>query len=470
MTITELQDGFRAKRFSAVEVMRNTLEKIDARDKELHAFLEVYAESALSAAELVDTARDAGGLGPLAGVPLAIKDNLLDEGHIASAGSRILEKYRAPYTATAVERLRRAGAIIVGRTNMDEFAMGSSTENSAFGPTRNPHNTACVPGGSSGGSAAAVAAGFVPAALGSDTGGSIRQPAALCGVVGLKPTYGRVSRYGLMAMASSLDQIGPLTTSCEDAALLLSIISGTDPNDATCTPQPAFTWTSRDDISGLKVGLPKECFNQGLDPHIESHIRAVVGDLARRGAEIVEVSLPRMADALAAYYVIVPAEVSSNMARYDGVRYGARTVGDTLAEMYATTRGQHLGAEVRRRILLGTYVLSAGYSDAYYRKALAVRTLVRRDFDAAFTKVDVLLTPTSPSVAWPIGEKFADPLTMYLSDIYTVAVNVAGLPAVSVPCGTSQGLPVGAQLIGKAYDEHTLLSVGQLVESMGEEK
>ncbi len=465
MTIAELQDGFKAKKFSAAEVMHQTLATIEKQDGDIHAFLEVYGDEALHAAELVDAARDAGGLGALAGIPVAIKDNLVDEGHIASGGSRILEKYRSAYTATAVERLRAAGAIIVGRTNMDEFAMGSSTENSAYGPTKNPVDHTKVPGGSSGGSAAAVAAGMVPVALGSDTGGSIRQPAALCGVVGLKPTYGRVSRHGLMAMASSFDQVGPLTTTCEDAAILLSIISGQDTHDATTAAQPPFRWAAHTNLSGLRIGVPKECFGDGLDPEVESVIRAAMGDLTRMGAELVDVTLPQIASALAAYYVIVPAEVSSNLARYDGVRYGKREAADTLLEMYQTTRGAHLGAEVRRRILIGTHVLSAGYADAYYHKAQQVRTLVRHDFDAAFTKVDALLTPTTPTVAWNLGEKFTDPLTMYLSDIYTVGVNIAGLPALSVPCGSVQGLPVGLQLIGKSFDEGTLLSIGHLFET-----
>ncbi len=467
MTVAELQEALRAKQISAAETVRETLGRITRHEPAVHAFVEVYGDEAMHAAALADAARAAGGgLGPLAGIPIAIKDNLLDEGHAASGGSKMLRRYRSSYTATAVERLRAAGAIIIGRTNMDEFAMGSSTENSAFGVTRNPWDTERVPGGSSGGSAAAVAAGMVPAALGSDTGGSIRQPASLCGVVGLKPTYGRVSRHGLMAMASSLDQIGTLTRTAEDAALLFSVISGADPKDATTLLSESFAWSSRGSLEGLTVGVPAEFFSEGMDAEVEKRVREAIAVFAKMGATIREVSLPASKHALAAYYVIVPAEVSSNMARYDGIRYGERVPAGDLQATYAATRGALFGPEVRRRIILGSYVLSAGYYDAYYRRAQQVRTLVRSDFDAAFADVDLLLTPTSPTVAWPLGEKFNDPLTMYLSDIDTVSVNIAGLPAVSVPCGLAHGLPVGLQLIGPALSEATLLAAAGLYQEI----
>lgn len=463
MTVAELQEALRGKSLSAAEAMKDTLARIARHEPAVHAFVEVYEQEAVHAAEICDAARAAGGgLGPLAGIPIAIKDNLVDEGHAASAGSRMLATYRSAYTATAVERLRSAGAIIVGRTNMDEFAMGSSTENSAFGATRNPWDRERVPGGSSGGSAAAVAAGMVPAALGSDTGGSIRQPAALTGIVGLKPTYGRVSRHGLMAMASSLDQIGTLTRTPEDAAILFSIISGADPKDATTLAGEAFAWSSRASLEGLTVGVPQEFFAEGMDAEVEARVREAIKAFEGMGAKVREVSLPASSHALAAYYVIVPAEVSSNMARYDGIRYGERVRAADLHATYAATRGALFGPEVRRRILVGTYALSAGYYDAYYRRAQQVRTLVRTDFDSAFGQVDLLLTPTSPTVAWPLGEKFSDPLTMYLSDVYTVSVNIAGLPAVSVPCGLAHGLPVGLQLIGPALSEGTLLAAAGL--------
>ncbi len=459
MTVAELQDALRAKRLSAVEAMTETMARIERHEPAVNAFVEVYADEAMHAAKLVDAARAAGGgLGALAGIPIAIKDVFVDEGHGASAGSKMLRRYRSAYSATVVDRLRAAGAIIIGRTNMDEFAMGSSTENSAFGVTRNPWDTERVPGGSSGGSAAAVAAGMVPAALGSDTGGSVRQPAAFTGVTGLKPTYGRVSRYGLMAMASSFDTVGTLTRNAEDAALLFSVIAGADPRDATSLDAEAFRWESRVGLEGLRIGIPKECFGEGLDPEVEKRVREAVAAMREMGAEVREVSLPASPQALAAYYVLVPAEVSSNMARYDGVRYGERVAGDDLMATYAATRGALFGPEVKRRILVGTYVLSAGYYDAYYRRAQQVRTLVRRDFDAAFAQVDLIATPTAPSVAWPLGEKFSDPLTMYLADVYTVSVNVAGLPAVSVPCGLAHGMPAGLQLIGPALSEPTLLA------------
>ena len=461
LTITEASGGLAARKFSSREITASCLERIDATDQQTHAFLEVWGDEALAVADAVDRARGRGDeLGPLAGIPLALKDNMLVADHVVSAASNILQNYRASYDAGVTQKLRQAGAVFLGRTNMDEFAMGSSTETSAFGVTRNPWNPEKVPGGSSGGSAAAVAAGSALGALGSDTGGSIRQPAALCGVVGLKPTYGRVSRSGLIALASSLDQIGPLAKTVHDAALLFAAISGKDPRDATTleaeAPPPP---------KELRIGVPKEYFIAGIDSEVETSVRTAIDKMSRAlGATVVPVSLPHTDYALAVYYVLQPAEVSANMARYDGIRYGRRVEAGALRDTYAKTRGSGFGAEVRRRIMLGTHALSSGYYDAYYGKAQLVRTLVRRDFDHAFTEVDVIATPTTPAVAWNLGEKFDDPLTMYLSDIFTVSANVAGLPAISVPCGLAHGLPVGLQLIGRAFDEATLFRAAEAYE------
>ena len=403
-----------------------------------------------------------GRLSPLDGLPIVIKDNIVQRGEPATCASRMLENFVSPYDATVVERLGRAGAIVIGRGNMDEFAMGSSTESSIHGPSRNPWNAERTCGGSSGGPVGAVAAGICGAALGSDTGGSIRQPAGFCGAVGLKPTYGRVSRSGLVAFASSLDQIGPIARSAEDCALLLAEIAGHDPRDSTSIPEPVpdFAQALTGDVSDLTVGLPAEYFDErGVDPGVLALVRQAVSVLEKSGAKLREVSLPHTSFAIASYYLIATAEASSNLARYDGVRYGHRSAAQGLTDMYERSRSEGFGSEVKRRILLGTYVLSAGYYDAYYRKAQQVRTLLRRDFEAAFEVCDVIATPTSPEVAFRLGEKSADPLRMYMSDIYTVSANLAGIPGISLPCGRAGGMPVGLQLLGRALDEATLLRV-----------
>jgi aspartyl-tRNA(Asn)/glutamyl-tRNA(Gln) amidotransferase subunit A len=395
-------------------------------------------------------------------VPVAIKDNLMIEGAPTTCSSKILKGYIAPYDATVIERLKSADAVFLGKTNLDEFAMGSSTENSAFGATRNPWNLDCIPGGSSGGSAAAVASLMAPVAIGSDTGGSIRQPAACCGVQGLKPTYGRVSRYGLVAFASSLDQIGTFTRTAQDAALLMNIISGHDEKDATSAPNavPDYTAALNGSLNGLRIGLPKEYFIDGVDAQVASAVADAVKVFEKLGATVTEISLPHTKYAVAAYYIIAPCEASANLARYDGVRFGLRAESDNLMEEYQNTRGQGFGPEVKRRIMLGTYALSAGYYDAYYGKALKVRTLITKDFDNAFNKVDVILTPTAPTTAFKIGEKAKDPLQMYLSDIFTISCNLAGLPGMSVPCGFSKcGLPAGLQIMGPHFGEETILRV-----------
>ncbi|NRA01239.1 MAG: Asp-tRNA(Asn)/Glu-tRNA(Gln) amidotransferase subunit GatA [Myxococcales bacterium] len=446
---------------SCVEAVGASLDRVAAVDDQVGAFLSLRSEAALREASEADRARAKGAeRGPLHGLPFAVKDNLVSPDFETSCASRILRGMRAPYEATVLARLRKAGMVALGTTNMDEFAMGSSCENSSVKPTRNPWDLARVPGGSSGGSAAAIAAREVPVALGSDTGGSIRQPAALCGVVGLKPTYGRVSRYGLVAFASSLDQVGPLTHSARDAALLLGVIAGNDPLDSTSldAPVPDYTSELSGSIAGLRVGLPREFFDaKGLDPGTREALDAALATLEELGAIPVELSLPLTEYAIAAYYLICTAEASSNLSRYDGVKYGLRVPGDSLDEMYLNTRSSGFGGEVKRRILLGTFVLSAGYYDAYYRKAQQVRTLVRRDFEAAFERCDLIATPTTPGPAWPLGERVDDPLAMYLSDVFTVSVNLAGLPALSVPCGRSGRLPVGLQMIGRPLDEPTLL-------------
>lgn len=402
----------------------------------------------------------AKGKGVLNGIPITIKDNICIEGVETTCASRILEGFVAPYSATVIKKLQDNGAILIPRANMDEFAMGSSTENSFYGVTRNPHDPERVPGGSSGGSAAAVAGHEAIAALGSDTGGSIRQPAALCGVVGLKPTYGRVSRYGLIAFASSLDQIGPITKDVTDCAILLGVISGRDPMDSTSAdlPVPDYTQGLKKDIKGLRIGVPKEYFIEGMDQEVRAAIEKAIKTISGLGAEIIEISLPHTDFAIAVYYIVATAEASSNLARFDGVQYGYRAKADSLLDMYTKTRGGGFGPEVKRRIILGTYVLSAGYYDAYYLKALKVRTLILKDFQEAYKKVDIILTPTSPTPAFKIGEKADNPLQMYLSDIYTISVNLAGLPAVSIPCSFDK-LPVGMQLIGKPFDEETMLRV-----------
>ncbi len=454
---------------TAAELVEHTLDAIARHDDRIGAFLDVYAEDARARAAVIDKDPVLRAK-PLAGVPVALKDNLCVAGHVTTAGSRILEPFVPPYTATAVAGLEAAGAVIIGKTNLDEFAMGSSTENSAYRRTVNPWDAERVPGGSSGGSAAAVASGQVPAALGSDTGGSIRQPAALCGVVGLKPTYGRVSRYGLVAFASSLDQIGPLTRSVEDAALLLSVIAGDDDSDATTLtdPVPAFHENLDSDPSEFTIGVPQAWLGEGVDEEVREAVETVLTELEAAGARLRAVELPHEQYAVATYYVVATAEASSNLARYDGVRYGLRAGGDgDLADMYATTRSAGFGDEVKRRILLGTFVLSAGYYDAYYGRAQCVRTLLRSDFEAAFADVDVVIGPTSPTTAFRIGEKTEDPLAMYLTDVFTVTANLAGLPGISVPCGSdADGLPIGLQIIGPPLGEDRILKAARLVEQL----
>ena len=462
LTIHEASRGLAAKEFSANELIEAALERIAAVDNETKAYLTLTPETALKRARSVDASIAAGEAGPLLGIPLAIKDVLCTRGLATTCGSRILEGFIPPYDATAVARLRAAGAIILGKTNTDEFAMGSSTENSAYFTTRNPWNLERVPGGSSGGSAAAVAADECLGALGTDTGGSVRQPAGLCGVVGLKPTYGRVSRYGLIAYASSLDQVGVLTKDVMDAAIMLEAVAGHDPRDSTSLDEPVpdykGTLEAGNGLKGLRVGVPREYFVEGVDPEVASAVRAAIEKLAELGANVQEVRLPHTDYALPVYYLIAPAEASANLARYDGVRYGLRVDADSPLEMYRATRGQGFGAEVKRRIMLGTYALSAGYYDAYYLKAQKVRTLIKADFDSAFEKVDVIATPVSPTTAFRIGEKADDPLQMYLSDVLTMSVNLAGNCGISLPCGFDKtGLPIGLQLIGPALAEERIL-------------
>ena len=457
---------------SAVSLAEECLASIKDRDSIIHAYLSVDSDGALATAKAIDetAATGSGSLGALAGVPVGIKDVLTVKGQPATAGSKILEHYRPPYTATAVQRLIDAGAVILGKLNCDEFAMGSSNENSAYGPVRNPHDTDRVPGGSSGGSAAAVAAGMAIATLGTDTGGSIRQPASFCGVVGVLPTYGRVSRYGLIAFASSLDRIGPFAASVRDAALVLGVIAGHDPLDATSSKErvPDYTYGIDSGVSGMRLGVPAEYFAEGLDLEVRSAIENTIAQLKAAGAEIVPISLPHTRYAVPTYYVIATAEASANLARFDGVRYGYRAPeAKTLADMYRLSRECGFGAEVKRRILLGTYVLSAGYYDAYYKKAQQVRRLLTDDFLTAFRSVDAILTPTAPTPAFKIGEKSDDPMAMYLADIYTVTASLAGICGISVPCGsTREGLPIGLQILGKHFAESTVFRVAQAVESL----
>ncbi|RCL56326.1 MAG: Asp-tRNA(Asn)/Glu-tRNA(Gln) amidotransferase subunit GatA [Synechococcus sp. MED-G68] len=470
MAIAEWRQQLESGEVSARELTDHHLARIEAVDSSVHAFLEVTADRARADADRLDEARAAGeNLPPLAGVPIAIKDNLCTKGIRTTCSSRMLESFVPPYESTVTDRLWRSGAVLIGKTNLDEFAMGGSTETSAFGPTANPWNTEHVPGGSSGGSAAAVAAGECMASLGSDTGGSIRQPASFCGVVGLKPTYGRVSRYGLVAFASSLDQVGPFATSVSDAAELLQAIAGEDPRDSTCLRAPVPNYSDRlgRSVTGLRIGVVRECFDQeGLDPQVKASVLAAADLLQSLGAELVDVSCPRFNDGIATYYVIAPSEASANLARYDGVKYGFRADdASSLAAMTARSRAEGFGSEVQRRILIGTYALSAGYVDAYYRKAQQVRTLIRRDFETAFTTVDVLLTPTAPSTAFAAGAHADDPLAMYLADLLTIPANLAGLPAINVPCGfDSAGLPIGVQLIGNVLEEPLLLQVAHQYE------
>jgi aspartyl-tRNA(Asn)/glutamyl-tRNA(Gln) amidotransferase subunit A len=468
-TVSEVAEKVRTGEVTAVEVAEAVLSRIDARDAELHAFLTRADEFLLERARAVDAKRARGvPLGSLAGVPVALKDALCTRGVRTTSGSKILESYVPPYDATVVARLRRADALLPGKTNMDEFAMGSSTEHGAFGPTRNPSDTKRSPGGSSGGSAVAVAARMTPAALGSDTGGSIRQPAALTGVVGLKPTYGRVSRYGLIAFASSLDQIGPFASDVRGAARVLEAIAGHDPSDATSRDEPVADYLAAcgKSVRGLRIGVPDEYFAAGLDPEVERSVRDAILRLEADGCSVKKLALSHTAYAVASYYVIATAEASSNLARFDGVRYGLRVDAGKLRDLYGRTREAGFGAEVKRRILLGTFVLSAGYYDAYYLKAQKVRTLIRRDFEAAFAEVDAIVSPTSPTPAFLLGEKTGDPLSMYLNDVYTLPASLAGIPGLSVPVApTASGLPVGLQILTPAFREDLALQIGAAVET-----
>jgi aspartyl-tRNA(Asn)/glutamyl-tRNA(Gln) amidotransferase subunit A len=469
LTIGAARSLVESREISAQALAEAHYDRIAGRDETIGSFLTLTRERALAQAERIDRLAEQGDpLPPLAGVPVAFKDVLMTRGVRTTAGSRFLDKFVAPYDATAVARVEAAGAICLGKLNCDEFAMGSSNENSAFHPVRNPRDTSRVPGGSSGGSAAAVAAGFAVATLGSDTGGSIRQPAAFCGVVGILPTYGRVSRYGLIAFASSLDHVGPLARSVEDAATLLEVIAGRDPLDSTSAEVPVgkYSLECGREVKGLRIGIPGEYFAEGLDPEIRQAIECRIDGLRRAGCEIVNVSLPHTEYAIPVYYIVATAEASANLARFDGVRYTSRSPqAKTLADMYRRSRDEGFGAEVKRRILLGTYALSAGYYDAYYLKAQQVRTLLTRDFQNAFTSVDAIITPVTPTAAFKLGEKTDDPMAMYLSDIYTVTANLAGIPGISLPCGNNrEGLPLGIQILGKHFDEGTVIRLAHAIE------
>lgn len=464
LTIKDAHEGLRGKKFSAVELVGAYLDKIENEDKNIFAFLSVARESALAQAKAVDQKIEQGAdLPPLAGIPMAIKDNILVDGLKCTSASKILENYVASYDATVIRKLKEQGAVILGKTNMDEFAMGSSTETSSFGATKNPRDTERVPGGSSGGSAAAVAANFCIAALGSDTGGSIRQPSCFCGVAGLKPTYGAVSRYGCTAYASSLDQIGPLAKNVSDARIVFEAIRGCDPMDSTSVD----TRTNPDQKQKYRIGVPKEYFIKGMDPQVEAIVKHKLDELRNRGNEIVEISLPHTEYALACYYIIATSEASANLARFDGIRYGySSRLGKGVSDIYSESRGQGFGAEVRRRIMLGTYVLSAGYYDAYYVRAQKVRTLIKQDFDLAFEDVDAIIAPVSPTLPFKIGENMNDPLQMYLADIFTISINLAGVPSLAMPCGAIGNLPVGLQIIGKHFCESTLFEIGEQIQNL----
>jgi len=476
LTITGIHEGLKKKEFSALELCKVYLDKLKEKNKEISAFLTITENLALSQAKKIDDViQKDREIPPLAGIPLAVKDNILVEGVKCTAASKILENYIAPYDATVIKKLKEQDAVILGKTNLDEFAMGSSTENSAFGPTKNPADLTRVPGGSSGGSAAAVAANLCIFALGSDTGGSIRQPASFCGVVGLKPTYGVVSRYGLIAFASSLDQIGPITKTVEDCKIVFNAIKGKDPMDSTSVESKVSNLKFQ--ISSLRIGVPKEYFVKGMSPEVEKVIEEAIKKYEEMGAKISEISLPHTEYALPCYYIIAPSEASANLARYDGIKYGYSTASkkqkttNNLLDVYLESREEGFGAEIRRRIMLGTYVLSAGYYEAYYLRAQKVRTLIKEDFDKAFEKVDVIFTPVSPTPAFKLGEKIEDPLTMYLSDIFTASINLAGLPAISIPVGKTTphqngggGLPVGLQIIGRPFEEDKILKIAQIFE------
>jgi len=465
LTIAKAQEGLKKKDFSVVELTKAFLDKIKKEDKEIKAFLSLNEDLALEKAKEID-ASASKNFPPLTGIPVAIKDIIQVKGLRCTAGSKILENYIAPYDATVVKRLKDLGAVILGKTNLDEFAMGASTENSGFGPTKNPHDLTRVPGGSSGGSAAAVAANMAVYASGSDTGGSIRQPASFCGVVGLKPTYGAVSRYGLIAFASSLDQIGPITKTVEDCQIVFEAISGEDELDSTSVKFRSDS--SKLDIKKLKIGVPKEYFVKGMDLKVEKVVKEAIKKYTDMGAKVQEISLPHTEFALACYYIIATAEASANLARYDGIKYGfSKKEAKSLMDIYLESRGEGFGPEVRRRIMLGTYALSSGYYEAYYLKAQKVRTLIKEDFTKAFKKVDVIMTPVAPTPAFKLGEKVSDPLSMYLSDIFTVSVSLAGLPALSLSAGKIGKLPVGLQIIGKPFEEPKILETGKLLEKHG---
>jgi aspartyl-tRNA(Asn)/glutamyl-tRNA(Gln) amidotransferase subunit A len=472
LTLDDAGNKLRKREFSSVELTEAVFERIADTDSKIRAYLTVARDAALEQARQADERLEHDrAASPLLGIPLAVKDNFLTRGLRTTCASKILANFMPPYDATTVRKLRATGAIITGKTNLDEFAMGSSAENSAFFPTRNPWNLERIPGGSSGGSAAAVAADQCIAALGTDTGGSIRQPAACCGIVGLKPTYGRVSRFGIIAFASSMDQVGPLTKDVQDSALLLEAIAGHDPADSTSVdrPVPRYSEALTGDVKGLRLGIPKEYFVAGMQPEVEQAIRTAIRELEKNGGVIEEISLPHTEYAVAVYYIVATAEASSNLARYDGMRYGHHATAKDLTETYMISRGEGFGPEVKRRIMLGTYALSAGYYDAYYLKAQRVRTLIKQDFDEAFKHCDVIVTPTAPTTAFKLAEKIQDPLQMYLSDIYTISVNLGGLPALSLPCGFDQdGMPIGMQIIGKHFDEATILRVGHAYEQATE--
>jgi aspartyl-tRNA(Asn)/glutamyl-tRNA(Gln) amidotransferase subunit A len=466
LSIAEARSLLDSRRISAVELTEAHISRAEALEPTLRCHIELTPEVARAQAEAADAAIAAGSAGPLTGIPSSIKDVLVTIDSHTTAGSQILKGYRSAYDATVVRKLREAGSTFIGKGNTDEFAMGSSTENSSFFPTHNPWDIDRVPGGSSGGPAAAVAAGETIFGLGSDTGGSIRQPAGFCGIVGMKPTYGRVSRFGLIAFASSLDQIGPFTRSVEDAAIVLEAIAGHDPRDSTSSPAavPSYRSALRSDLKGVRIGVAAEYSVAGMEPGVESAVATAIEDLEALGAEIVPVALPHTKYALATYYITAPAEASANLARFDGVRFGLRVDAPTIKEMYEQTRGQGFGSEVKRRIMLGTYALSSGYYDAYYVKAQKVRTLIKQDFDRAFERVDVIVAPTSPTTAFRIGDRTEDPYQMYLADVFTIPANMAGIPGISLPCGFSNEMPVGLQFLGQAFDEATLLGVAHAYE------
>ena len=475
LTAESTRTALEQRQMTAHSLVDAFYKKIDSDDKDIHAYLTLAKDRAYAKAAEIDALADKGeALPPLAGVPMGIKDVLVTNGVPTTAGSKVLENYTPPYTCTAVQRLEDAGAIVLGKLNCDEFAMGSSNENSAYGPVKNPRDHSRVPGGSSGGSAAAVAAGTAVATLGTDTGGSVRQPAALCGVVGLMPTYGRVSRYGLIAFASSLDKIGPLTKTVNDAALILRHMAGRDPQDSTSAEisVPDYVAELEKPVTGLRIGVPKEYFAEGLDSEVRSHVEATIQKLAKSGCEVIPISLPTTRYAIPTYYVVATAEASSNLARFDGVRYGHRAKeAKTLSAMYRRSRDEGFGPEVKRRIMLGTYALSAGYYDAYYLKAQRVRALLAKEFNDAFTKVDAIVSPSTPTPAFKIGEKADDPVAMYLSDLYTVGPSLVGIPGISVPCGTAtsadyHGLPIGFQVLGRHFDESTIFRIARTVESL----